>query len=246
MYQTFEKYSTGLSSRLGKSIIFPLLKIILLAFVFYLLLTGLFVNSYRVDSDSMQTVLKPGDRVLATPLTYGSKLPFISGRARAPRRGEIVLVSSPLHTPSRFPLSVFEPLVRFLTLQRASIATDLTGKRVPKYLIKRVIAVPGDTLRLENFRAYIQPAGESSFLAEQELIEYDYTLEGTVSVAGWQDSFPLSGNMTAITLAEGEYFILGDNRSASSDSRSWGPVKEERIFARVFRKYWPPRDSGRL
>jgi signal peptidase I len=236
----------GLGSRLGKAVIFPLLKIILLAFIFYLLLTGLFLNSYRVDSESMQPGLKPGDRVLATPLTFSTRLPIFSRRVRQPLRGEIVLVRSPFYTPPRFPLSVFEPLVRFVTLQRGSVAADLTGKRVPKYLIKRVIAVPGDTLRLENFNASIRPAGETAFRSEKELSMENYTLASVTSVAGWQDSFPLSGTSTALTLGRNEYYLLGDNRGVSSDSRSWGPVSGDRIVARVFLKYWPPRDSGRL
>jgi signal peptidase I len=246
MYQTFERYSTGLRSRLGRAIIFPLLKIILLAFIFYLVITAFFLNSYRVDSDSMRSVLKPGDRVLATPLTYSSRLPFVASRTRPPRRGEIVLVLSPLYTPSRFPLALFEPLVRFVTLQRGSVAADLTGRRVPRYLIKRVIALPGDTLRLENFTAYVRTPGESVFRAEQELISADYQIVGAAPVDGWQESFPLSGNAAAVTLGNNEYFVLGDNRGASSDSRSWGPVGGERIVARVFLKYWPFRDSGRL
>ena len=143
---------------MGKSLLLPLLKILLLTFILYLLLTGFFLNSFRIDSDSMRTTLQPGDRVLATKLTYNSRLPFAASRTRPPRRGEIVLLLSPFHTPSRFPLSVFEPLVRFVTLQRGSVSRDLTGRRVPKYLIKRVIAVPGDTLRLENYTAYIRPA----------------------------------------------------------------------------------------
>ena len=246
MYQTFERYSTGLSSRLGKALILPLLKILLLTFILYLLLTGFFLNSFRIDSDSMRTALQPGDRVLATKLTYSSRLPFAASRTRPPRRGEIVLMLSPFHTPSRFPLSAFEPLIRFVTLQRGSVARDLTGRRIPKYLIKRVIAVPGDTLRLENYTAYIRPAGESDFRPEQELIEVDYTVATPGFVAGWQESFPLSGSAEVLTLGENEYFILGDNRGASSDSRSWGPVEGERILARVFLKYWPLRESGRL
>jgi signal peptidase I len=59
-------------------------------------------------------------------------------------------------------------------------------------------------------------------------------------------AIPFSGDGEEITLREGEYFVLGDNRPESSDSRSWGPLPSSRIVGKVIFRYWPPHSLGKL
>ena len=57
--------------------------------------------------------------------------------------------------------------------------------------------------------------------------------------------FPFSGNSGEHVLGDGEYFLLGDNRPESSDSRSWGALSRDRIIGKVIYRYWPLRSVGR-
>ena len=55
---------------------------------------------------------------------------------------------------------------------------------------------------------------------------------------------PFSGNMSPLLLDEGEYFVMGDNRAHSNDSRNWGPVPAENVVGKVWLVYWPFDDMG--
>jgi signal peptidase I len=249
MYSSYERYSTSLSDRLGRGLLLPLLKILAIAFLLYLVITRLFVVSFQVDSGSMRPTLEKEDRLLVSPLVYGGRLPFFKGRLpalRAPGRGDIVVVESPAYVVPSFPLSAVEQVVRFLSLQRGSVVRDHTGHRVSRYLVKRVIGIPGDTVQLAGYLAYIKPVGASSFLPEKEVIEGGFTVQVAPLPEGWSEDLPFTGSLPPITLKEGQYFLLGDNRPESSDSRSWGPMSGQKILGKVFYRYWPFGRSGRL
>lgn len=96
--------------------------------------------------------------------------------------------------------------------------------------IKRIIAVPGETLALENNQFIINGV---------PLIE-DYIPDDFETLPG-----PFLANRV-VTLGPNEYFTVGDNRSFSSDSRAWGPVGKEDIVGRAFFRYWPPQSIGIL
>mgnify|MGYP000650020427 CR=1 FL=1 len=249
MYSSYERYSAGMGERLGRGLLLPLLKILIIAFIFHLLITRMFVLSFQVQSGSMRPTLEERDRLLVSPLVYGGRFPFFKGRLpplRAPARGDIVVVTSPAYTPPSFPLSAVEPVLRFLSLQRAGVVRDPAGRIQPQYLVKRIIGVPGDTIRMSGYRAFIKPAGASSFSAEEELTGGKYSVQFAPLPAGWSEDWPFTGSMPEITLREGQYFLLGDNRPESSDSRSWGLASSQRILGKVLYRYWPFERSGRL
>ncbi len=95
--------------------------------------------------------------------------------------------------------------------------------------IKRVIATPGDTLKVENNSVYVnnQPLKES------------YLQPNIPTPSG---SFLTEGQQ--VKVGENQYFVFGDNRSHSSDSREWGSVSKEEIIGKVFFRYWPPQTFG--
>ncbi|MBN1837238.1 MAG: signal peptidase I [Spirochaetales bacterium] len=249
MFTSYERYSSGLRSHVGRGVLRPLLKILILFVVLYLLITSMFLTAFQVQSASMQPLLLPRDRVLVSPLVYGSRILFFRGRfpaLREPRRGDVVVIQSPIYPRPPAVVALFEPLVRVFTLQRGSLVRDAIGSRVPRYMVKRVVAVPGDTVLLHDYLAFVRPAGAADFRPETELSETPYDVVRTALPAGWRKEFPFSGDVEALTLADGEYFLLGDNRPSSSDSRSWGPVERERIVARVLYRYWPFSRGGQL
>jgi signal peptidase I len=107
--------------------------------------------------------------------------------------------------------------------------------------IKRVIGLPGETLELKNKKVYIngKPLDEPyvHFLfpaAEQKLGDADFT------------SFDVRENYGPVTVPPDHYFMMGDNRGASDDSRYWGPVPRDWIIGNAFATYWPPKRIGLL
>jgi signal peptidase I len=250
MGSSYEHYSSGLATRFGRGLLFPLLKILLIAFLLYLFISKIFITSFQVDSGSMRPALEQKDRLLVSTLVYGGRVPFLRHlrlpALRAPARGDIVVLESPAYVQPAFPWSALEPLVRFLSLQRGSVVRDHTGRLTPRYLIKRVIAVPGDTVRMSQYMAYVQAAGARDFLAEQELLGSSYAIRTERLPEGWTEDMPFSGSLEPLTLGSGEYFVLGDNRPDSSDSRSWGPVEGAKLLGKAIFRYWPAARGGRL
>jgi len=249
MQQYYEKYSTTPMVWLVRVILKPLLKIVILSFLLYLIISTFFLKTFRVESDSMLPGLARMNRVLATPLSYGSKLSFLSSRLPGlakPQYGDLVICTPPYYPAGNTLFNTFEPLVRFLTLQKAAPRRNPGRGGSNRYMIKRIIGLPGDTIKLEAFTAYIKPQAKDRFYSEKEVISVEYKIRVEAMPEAWQSDFPLTGNMEEITLKENEYFLLGDNRIKSNDSRSWGPLLFSRIDSRVFYRYWPLNQSEKL
>lgn len=97
--------------------------------------------------------------------------------------------------------------------------------------IKRIIGLPGDTIKIEN----------NSIFLNGGLLDETYLPSGTPTNGG---AFLQEGN--TITVPANQYFVVGDNREHSSDSREFGPVGREKLIGRGFFRYWPPQSVGLL
>ena len=100
-----------------------------------------------------------------------------------------------------------------------------------KSYIKRVVGVPGDRIRIDAGQVYVNGRA----LLEDYVVDRD-----RVSWPSPPDSF------RDRTVPSGKYFVLGDNRMFSSDSRSWGFVPRENIYGKAVFAYWPLNQAGRL
>jgi len=95
--------------------------------------------------------------------------------------------------------------------------------------IKRIIGLPGDTVKIKEGKVYIN----DNLLKEPYLPEDYQTFAGSFGQEGEDISLPAN-----------QYFVLGDNRNHSSDSRDWGTVPKENIIGKAWFRYWPPSQMG--
>jgi signal peptidase I len=170
---------------------------------------------YDVPTGSMKPTILEGDRVFVNKLAYDLKVPFTRWRiARwsTPQRGDVVVFPSPAN-----------------------------GTR----LVKRVIGVPGDRLAMRNNRLYVngqavsyeaaQTGGRQGGLRQPErgycfLQEY---LPGKSHIIMLMPSMPSLESFSSVEVPPGCYFVMGDNRDNSGDSRVFGFVSGERIVGKA-------------
>ena len=100
-----------------------------------------------------------------------------------------------------------------------------------RFFIKRIIALPGETIALNGTTVTIT----NDMYPDGAVINEPYVLEENAR----------SANLS-VTLGDNEYFVMGDNRRASADSRYWGPLERERIVGRAYMRLFPLSDIGLL
>lgn len=227
----------------GRRKLLSRLKVLLIVFIAFEAVVGLFVASFAVSSAAMAPTILPGDLVLASPIVYGpvTALGKLPGPSR-PERGDLVLVDPPYAQRPSFWTSVADSFLRFVTFQRLSLAGRGSDASLRGPFVERVIGLPGDTVSMRDFVFKVKSGGHELTEFELSSRRYDITKPGLPK--GWDPSFPLSGSMAARELGKDEYFLASDNRGCTSDSRLWGPVKLDRIRAELFFRYWPFRRLG--
>jgi signal peptidase I len=241
----YERYSLRRKSKIKP--VLRALGVVALVMVLHSLITTVLVFSLRVDSVSMEPRFRHGDRLLATPLAFGLPVRILPPALRgygAPHRGELVVLELP-GSPrvSWFP-GAAETVARFFTFNQVSLDRGPAGRPSARLSVKRVVGMPGDTVRMERFQALIRPGGHTGFQQESELVPGVATVDARPSK--WEPGTPFSGESQEVTLGPDEYFVLGDNRAHASDSRSWGVVAGSLIRGRPLFRYWPVTRIGRL
>ena len=99
-----------------------------------------------------------------------------------------------------------------------------------EFFIKRIIGLPGETIKIDDIKIIIEnKANPEGFVLDE---------------SSYLKNVPPMGQETT-TLKENEFFVLGDNRAASFDSRRWGPLPRNNIVGRVWVKAWPISQAGK-
>ncbi|MBI3951229.1 MAG: signal peptidase I [Acidobacteria bacterium] len=130
-----------------------------------------------------------------------------------------------LHDGERIFVNKF--IYRFDRIERDDIVVFWYPNDPDKSFIKRVIGLPGETVSIREGVVYIdgQPLDESYIDSP-----YHHRYE----------------NMPSTFVKNHYYFVMGDNRDASNDSRQWGLVPEKYIYGKAIFRYWPPGNVGTL
>lgn len=199
------------------------LKSLGVALLLFFVLRTFVVQTFVITSGSMEDTLLVGDMLLVNRAAMGSRVPLIGLRIPGysePGRGEI-LVFDPPHE---------ETLM----------------------LIKRLIGLPGDTLEMRDRVLFVNGAP-----LDEPYVRHDPVEDERHPWMSWQRDHlpagvdpstyaPTRDNWGPIVIPEGRYFMLGDNRERSLDSRYWGLLERWRLEGRaVFTYYSYNRDSYR-
>lgn len=213
---------------------------VLLLFLGHEFLETFVVSSVRAGSASMEPTVETGDRFLIFPLAYGADLPLLRANMRGfgqPQRGDIALIRPSYRAPEGLLTRLLSPLIEFFTLRNRDGAGE--GNWQSSLLIKRIIGLPGDTVRFRDNVAFIRPQDGSDFVSEFIRIDRSYEVSAEPLPPDWLGRFPLSGDLSEISLGPGEYFVVGDSRTRSLDSRHFGAVSADAIIGRIDFRYWP-------
>lgn len=187
-----------------------------------LVLRSFLAEPFRIPSGSMMPNLLIGDFILVNKFDYGIRLPVLNNKVvelGQPARGDVMVF--------RYPgMGAGDP----------AAGTDY---------IKRVIGLPGDTVTVEENRVAVNGvpftyAESGVFVGEGVSSEmtgsrvYTETLEGRSHAMLEMDGVPLGYRRNGSwTVPAGHYFVMGDNRDRSADSREWGFVPEQNIVGRA-------------
>jgi len=151
--------------------------------------------------------------VIVIPIRYFLFQPFIvKGQSMEPNfeEGDYLIVD--------------EISYRFREPQRGEVIVFKYPQNLSQRYIKRIIGLPGETVEIKEGKITIYPPNGNGFILDES--EY---------LPSWTQT----GGDLLITLNKDEYFVLGDNRVASYDSRRWGVLPRKDLIGRVLIRAWP-------
>ena len=182
---------------------------------------GYLVKPFRIPSGSMENTLRCGDRVLVNRFGY---------HFGKPHRGDVVVFHPPAGIDERG-----RPDRDVIAGEGATPPRRKNGERdvirANVNYIKRIVGTPGDRIEVRGHHAYING---------KKLDEpYLHPLPKDASISS-------ESEFQEITVPKNMYFMMGDHRDNSADSRVFGVVPREFIIGKAFMEYWPPQRIGGL
>ena len=196
------------------------LKMFLQVGAIFLIVRLFLVQTFVIDSGSMERTLLVGDFLLVNRAAMGSKVPFTDIRIPGyadPRRGD-VLVFDPPHDDTLI-------------------------------LVKRLVGMPGDTLEMRDKMLFLNGESQDEpyvvLTPDRDRADPAMMWQQRILLGGPRDDYwPTRDNWGPLVIPPGRYFMLGDNRDTSLDARSWGLIERWRFEGRVMAIYFSyDRDS---
>lgn len=189
-------------------------KSVAVAFVLFLVIRTFGIEAFKIPTSSMENTLLVGDFLLVNKAIYGAEIPGTGLRLPAlkePDRGEVIVFNPP-HEPG-------------------------------KNYVKRLVGLPGDTLEMvdkallvnarplhEPYARYLDRKGDA--------VHPGMHWQSNHLIAGPADYHPSRDTWDPLVVPDGSFFVLGDNRDNSEDSRYWGFVDRESIRGRPWIVYY--------
>ena len=193
-----------------------------------------FIQAFKIPTGSMRLTLVEGDHLFVNKFIYGIKIPFTDIRVfkiKKIQRRDIVVFSCP----------------------PTALSEEERKNKIQKDFIKRCVGLPGDKIEIRDKVLYVNnvPQNEPYVNFEDEDNIYQtikfYNTQQEYQRAWEQGSFTkvshstIRDNFGPVIVPPGCYFVLGDNRDKSFDSRFWGPLEEKYIKGAPLIIYWPPK-----
>lgn len=210
-----------------------------IALALFFVVRSFFVEAFKIPTGSMEGTLLVGDFLLVNKMVYGAEVPFTRVKLpaiRSPQRGDIIVFQWPLDRTKNF--------------------------------VKRIVGMPGDTVEMRNGNfirngvvqrePYVVHTSPGSDVADDEFKwQLGYLLganqpvatppRSPLSVGTLQASpgyHPTRNNWGPLVVPKGNYFVLGDNRDNSLDSRYWGWVADSLVRGQPLVVYYSYNPDG--
>ena len=201
---------------------------IVIAIVLALFIRTFVVQAFKIPSGSMIQTLQIGDHILVNKMVYGLKIPWDCEWDASTNRPGVKRI------PLFWSCYSYRTLLPVASPGRGDIIVFMFPEDETKDFIKRVIGLPGDRVEVRDKNVFIngQPLSEP------------YTQHVDPAVLPHQ--VQPRDNLGPLTVPSDSYFVMGDNRDQSLDSRFWGYVKREKIKGKAFLIYWSWDSRGDL
>lgn len=212
-----------------KNILKDILFIYIIAIITVLLFNTLIIQAYKVPSNSMEPQIIVNTSILVNKFIYGPKFPLTDNRifnnTKNIKRGNVIVFMSNEYINKNKFFRLFSNLIYTFSFSYIDLAN--IDKNSTNLFVKRVIGLPGDVIKYKLVDNKVEVFINN--IPEKKVIDLNY------DVIEDNDQFPL---INEYRVPDEEYYVLGDNRKKSVDSRIWGSIKSKQIIGKAVVKYW--------
>lgn len=218
-------YSYSMKIHTQKRVLF-----IIFYILFLLVFTNLFISyvlfPVRQTSESMIPDIQENSFVMISPML------------KKYNRGDIVLMNPRKKLELTKTQHFINLMASFFTARQYSIFEKSTFPGTNCQL-RRIVGLPGDHLYMRDYVLYVKPAGSKHYLTEFEIADIPYNVTFFTAPSEWDTYLGVKGSFDEIVLSDNQYFVLGDNRKSSDDSRLYGPVNPADVNGKALLCYFP-------